>query len=237
MPSPSPAYRNFANITLLALVAAAPFRGPNWSLTVPPDATPLTSEELALFNSFPHPPNSPGFVFTHGWHLPGPGSIQPYLVVQRTPVPFRNASVADLEKALGTSFKKEIDDNKGYLRQNGINVGEIATPRYDANRQRVTLMLDLKTQAGPLKGVCFIHPGANEMTQLNFYCTPDTLEENLRVFNSIADSYQYDPDSVWVPKGNLLHNVPSGAIIGGTIGAGIGGVVAIIKKRRKNGKA
>jgi hypothetical protein len=224
------ASRRWFALFLLALVAAGPFQGPAWQITLPEDAVPMTSAEIGELNRLPRPPSAPAFEFLYGWRLASTDAIQPYLVVQRTPIPFRNASVADLEKALGAKLDTEAADAKSYLKKSGVDVVSHAAPRYDPTRQRVTFQLDLKTPAGPLKGICFIYPGADEIIQLNFYCSPDTVTENLPAFTKIADTYQFNPGSEWVPRKSSWNSGIGAGVVGGLMGA----TVLMLKKRKKS---
>ena len=155
----------------------------------------------------------------------------PYVLVQETPMPMQGAGYEDIERALGAEAKSAQGELATALKDVASNL-KVGTPTLDRthNRMYVTMNADLPN-AGAMKALSVGFLGKDGIIQFNCYTTAARFESDLPAFQSLIDSFVYDPGHDFEPAPSPLARIATYAAIGAAIGA-LGGLFQWFRKRK-----
>jgi hypothetical protein len=127
-----------------------------------------------------------------------PGSY-PYIVVQWHSQKTAGRSLEDIESDLSRGFARAAKRVEGRARDVAKNftVGDIAV---DPSKNRIIMRVEMDVSGvGKVQGLSVGTIGAEGIVYLHCYARESDFERDLPAFDSIADSFQYDPGFAFTP--------------------------------------
>jgi hypothetical protein len=123
-----------------------------------------------------------------------PGFLGPQFLIQNLQTNQPSPSYAELVKQFSskkTAQERAESTQKMRIMINHASLGEI---QVDKKRHMVFLNFEMEiTLLGKCKGLIALCLGRQAIAQINFYAPHAAWEENLPVFQSILDSFHYEP--------------------------------------------
>jgi hypothetical protein len=207
----------------------------HWGLTIPPGWAAKSEKEITDLNDEVHrrAPNS-NFRFVAGFRVDPEGPLFPYILVQRTEIPFKGASYEDLEKTFGAKeFKQAGRDFVKKSASDLLKSADFGTPRLERSTNRVFLDLKMSDTSGhALRGLSVMHLTPDGAVQLNFYSRSETFDQDIAKFDPFLASFKLDPGNEFV-AGRGFDWTRVGVKAG--VGAGVGILVAIASLLKRRG--
>jgi hypothetical protein len=219
----------------------------HFTFQFPNSWTPIIKDVMSKANTMANQA-APGMNINYvaGFQRVGqPPMSYPYVLVQPVSVPFNTSSYEDIEKALAKEFKTEVKEavqNAKDAFPGLIQSASLGTPVLDKANNRVIVRLEMTGPPGigKIKGLSIGQLGSQEIVFLHCYAKDAEFDKYLPVFQSMADSFKFDPGYEFKPGqsspsflGNVGNGAVRGAVIGGIIGALVGVPLWYLQKRKK----
>lgn len=243
----------FAAALVMAILFAAPAHAQNsptviarhWGVTIPAGWRTAPDESLRAFRE-----NAATLV--RGTTQPIPDYVELYVLENAvgTEFPYITAQYipAELWKARPDEIAGFFNADVGRIAQESLREplaqsgasAEVGKITFDPSLNRTLLRITLNNAAGEVvEGVCVGFVGNHGILQLAMYSSPDRYATTYADFSAMVDSFRFanghaygdpvSPTAGQTPSGRF-GGILSTSLIGGALGAAIGGAIAVARR-------
>ncbi|OGN08411.1 MAG: hypothetical protein A2750_02560 [Candidatus Yanofskybacteria bacterium RIFCSPHIGHO2_01_FULL_45_42] len=154
----------------------------------------------------------------------------PYILVQEHDV--NTPSYSEIERAFSDSDYQSLVQQKTAEYSELLTSATLEKPFVDKERGIIFMNIQLDVaNVGKVNGLIAMFLGKQGITQLNFYAVSSEYSRWLPIFNSMIDSFKFDPAYAYDPVEAVKNDSPSlfeGVAEKGLSGAIIGGIIGLL---------
>jgi hypothetical protein len=240
-----------------AAAAAAPYHGAShgYNVNLPDDWTQIPADVVDSMTKLAQNPNAKTALVTDAAFQP---RVQkrwfsyPYMIVQVIPYSglglnrqINEDEFADLTKAMtGIDVNKTLDSNLSKEAKSIMSSASLGQPQLDRNKRRFLVPMNMTLAGiGKVKGTLAGYFGRRALVQVGVYATEADADRIAATSQQIIDSFHFDPADDYsvaaalanpTPNRTIWSGVLEKAMIGGVIGAIIGGITYAINRSKKS---
>jgi hypothetical protein len=237
--------------------AAAPYHGARYgyNVTIPDDWTQIPADVVDATTKMAQNPNAKSALVTDAGFQP---KVQkrwfsyPYMIVQVIPYSalglnrqLNEDEFGDVTKAMtGVDINKSMDSNLSKEAKSVMSSASIGQPQLDRGKRRFILPMNMTVAGiGKVKGTLGGYFGRSALVQVGVYANEADADRLAATSQQIIDSFHFDPGDDYsvaaalanpTPKRDFWSGVFQKAMIGGVIGAIVGGIAYAMNRAKKS---